>query len=221
MSAEDMQKTVDKLRTVELHRAVRGVDPDQVRKLLDEAADVLAAAGREQKELRRELERPREGNDEEAVGKALLTATRAGEALMAEARETAASITAEAEAQASALLDQVTAQAETREQEIAAAREQLERELTATRDAFAKEHESARAEAEAALAEARRELARLEKQATQLRSAVTDTQRRVVEVAQTALDELETLGASARSTAESDLLAALRPPAAPSDVPAN
>jgi len=220
MSAEDMQKTVDKLRTVELHRAVRGVDPDQVRKLLDEAADVLAAAGREQKELRRELERPREGNDEEAVGKALLTATR-GEALMAEARETAASITAEAEAQASALLDQVTAQAETREQEIAAAREQLERELTATRDAFAKEHESARAEAEAALAEARRELARLEKQATQLRSAVTDTQRRVVEVAQTALDELETLGASARSTAESDLLAALRPPAAPSDVPAN
>ena len=220
MSAEDMQKTVDKLRTVELHRAVRGVDPDQVRKLLDEAADVLAAAGREQKELRRELERPREGNDEEAVGKALLTAT-SGEALMAEARETAASITAEAEAQASALLDQVTAQAETREQEIAAAREQLERELTATRDAFAKEHESARAEAEAALAEARRELARLEKQATQLRSAVTDTQRRVVEVAQTALDELETLGASARSTAESDLLAALRPPAAPSDVPAN
>jgi cell division septum initiation protein DivIVA len=221
MSVEEVRKAVQMLRSVELRRAVRGVDPEQARKLLDEAADLLAAAGREQSELRGEVERLREANDEGAVGKALVAATRAGEALMAEAREAAASLGAEAEAQAAALLEQVTAEAEKREQETATARERFEQELTDARKAHANELESARVDADAALAAARRELSHLEKQAAQLRSLVTDLERRIVEIAQGALEELEAFGSSPSTTPGSDLLVDLRPAAAPSDVAAS
>jgi cell division septum initiation protein DivIVA len=217
MSVEELQNAVQMLRTVELRRAVRGVEPEQARKLLDEAADLLAAAAREQQELRGEVERLLEANDESAVGKALLTATRAGEAVMAEAREAAASLSAEAEARASALLEQVTAQAEKHERETVAAREQFERELVDARNAHTKELESARADADAALAAARRELGQLEQQAAQLRTLVADLERRIVEIAQGALEELETF-APTSSTRESDLLADLQPTPEQSDV---
>jgi len=220
MRVEELKETVQKLRTVELRRAVRGVDPEQVRELLDQAADSLATAVRERDELRREVARLREANDESAVGKALLTATRAGEAVVAEAREQAASLTAEAEAQATALLEQVKAQAERREQETNAARERFERELADSSRAHAKELESARAEADAALAAARRELVKLEEQAAQLRSLVTDMESRVVEIAQGALAQLDALGVPANGPTESDLLADLQPVPEPSDVEA-
>lgn len=221
MSVEDLPDAVQKLRTVELRRAVRGVDPVQVRELLDEAADLLAAGARERNELLGELERLREANDEEAVGKALLTATRAGEALMAEAREAAASLRGEAEAQASALFAQATAEAEKCERETAAARELLEQELAEARHAQAKELESARADADASLAAARDELAGLEEQAARLRSLVLDMERRIVEIAQGALGELEAFDASTGGANEGDLLADLRPAAEPSDVSAD
>lgn len=219
MSVDEKQDVVQMLRTVELRRAVRGVDAEQARKLLDEAADQLAAAVREQDELRNEVQRLREANDESAVGKALLTATRAGEAVVAEAREAAASLSAEAEAEASALLEEVTAQAEKREQETKAAREQFDRELAEARKAQTKELESARAEADAALTAARREFSELEKQAALLRSLVVDLKRRIVEIAQGALDEIETLEAPASSAAEGDLLTDLQPVPEPSDAP--
>src|SRR5437764_5684522 len=125
MSIEALQEAVRKLRDVELRHAVRGIDEAQVRDLLDEAADTLASASREQTELRDELERMQSANDESAIGKALLAATRAGEALVAEAQEKAASLSTKAEAQASALLEQVKTQAEKREQESQAARAQF------------------------------------------------------------------------------------------------
>jgi cell division septum initiation protein DivIVA len=221
MSVEDLQKAEQALRTVELPRAIRGVDPEQARKLLGEAADSLATAVSEQKELHRELERLRQTNDEDAIGKALLTATRAGEEVLAEAHKEAASITAKAEAEASALLEQVATQAKKREQETAAAREQFERELTAAKNAHAKEHESARAEADAALADARRELAQLENQAGRLRSLVTDMERRIVEIAESALEELVAFDTSTSSETENDLLADLQPAAEPSDITAD
>ena len=218
MNLEELADRAQRLRTVELRTAAGGVDPDQVRQLLNEAAEALATAAREQTELRDEVERIREANDEAVVGKALITATRAGEALVAEAKEEAASLTAEAEAQASALLEEVTAQAEKREQETKAAREQFELELTSARQAHESGLESVRAEAEAALADARRELAELERQAAKLSSIVADMERRIVEIAQHALEELEAFGASGSTTAADELLADLRPPSEPSDV---
>jgi cell division septum initiation protein DivIVA len=213
MSIEALQEAVRKLRDVELRHAVRGVDGAQVRDLLDEAADSLANAAREQTELRDELERLQAANDESAIGKALLAATRAGEAVLAEAQEKAASLTAEAEAQASVLLEQVKAQAEKREQETNAAREQFERELADAKQAHAKELESAQAEAEAALAAARHELGLLESKAGQLRSLVADMERRIVETARKTLKDLEAFEASASRPMESDLLADLQPAA--------
>jgi hypothetical protein len=220
MSGKEAINAVEMLRTVELRRAVRGVDAEQARKLLIEAADLLAAAEREQEELRREVERLRAANDESAVGKALVTATRAGEALLAEAREAAVSLSAEAEAEATALFNEVTAQAEKREKETEAARERFERELISSRQAHDKELESARKEADEALGVARLELAQLEQQAGQLRILVADMKRRIVEIAQGALEELEAFGASASKTGESDLLADLQPVPEPSDVAA-
>lgn len=220
MTVEELQDKAQTLREVELRRAVRGVDPEQAQELLNAAADLLAAAAREQKNLRSEIERRHEANDEEAVGKALLAATRAGEALMAEAREEAASLRTEAEAQASALLEQAKAQAEKSEQETTNAREQLERELVDARQAHTRKLESERADADAALADARHELAHLERQAAQLSSLVADMERRIVELAQDALQELEAFETSSSTTNETDLLTDLRPAPVPSDVAA-
>lgn len=220
MSSKELEESLQKLRTVELRRAVRGVDPEQIRELLDQAADVLAGAVREQNELRGEVDRLREANDESAIGKALVTATRAGEAVLAEAREQAASLRAEAEAQATALLEQVKAQAEKREQETKAAREQFRRELADASKAHTAELESKRAEADSALAAARRELAELEKQTERLRSLVIDLERRIAEIAHGALEELKALGAPLGDP-EDDLLADLQPMAEPSDVTAD
>jgi cell division septum initiation protein DivIVA len=213
MSIEGLQEAVRELREVELRHAVRGIDEAQVRGLLDKAADWLADAAREQTELRDELERLQAANGESAIGKALLAATRAGEALVAEAQEKAASLSIEAEAQASALLEQVKAQAEKREQETRAAREQFERGLADAKQAHAKELESAQAEAEAALAAARRELGLLENKAGQLRSLVADMERRIVETARKALKDLEAFDASVSRPTGSDLLADLQPAA--------
>jgi chromosome segregation protein len=209
MSIEELESAVHALREAELRRAVRGVDREQVRELLDQAADLLASAVREQKELRRELERLQAANDDDAIAKALVTATRTAEEIVARAREEAASITAEAETQTAALLEQAAAVVEQREQEAAAAREQYELEAAAARKRLEEEHESVRAEAEAALAGARRELAHLEEEEVRLRALMAETERRFVEIARAALEELERLG-SGGDTA--DLLRDLRLP---------
>jgi cell division septum initiation protein DivIVA len=218
MSVEATQETIRKLRAVELRQAVHGVDAAQVRNLLDLAADTLADAEREQTELRNEVERLRAANDESAIGKALLAATRAGEALIAEARERAASLSSEAEAEASALLEQIRSQAGKSEQETKAAREQLEREITAAKKAQAKELESARAGVDIALADARHELLQLETKTGQLRSLITELERRIADTARQALQELEALSTSAPNRANTDILVDLRPAAESSDV---
>lgn len=218
MSIEEIQGVIHKLRDVKLRDAVYGVDAAQVRVLLGEAADSLDNAMREQSELRNELERLQAANDESAIGKALLAATQAGETLLAEAREKAASLNAEAEARASALLEQATRQAQKREQELRAARERLEQELVNAEQAHAKELELGRAAVDAGLTEARRELVQLENKAGQLRSLVADMERRIVDTARQALQELEAFSASAPKATETDMLADLRPAAESSDV---
>lgn len=231
MSGEDLEQTVHRLRGVELRHAIRGVDPGQVRRLLDEAADSLASAAREQNELRRELERLRAADDKtadktadekraddkaaddkDAIANALVTATRIGEGIVAEAQEKAARITAEADARAAGLLERTASLVEERERETAAARAQLDQEFATARSSVAKEYETARAEAEVALAGARRELDRLEAEAERLRSGVGDAQRQVVEIVQAGIRKLETLRNEMDSAvAGADLLADLRP----------
>ena len=221
MSVAVLQDGVQMLRSVELRLAVRGVDAEQARQFLNEAADLLASAAREQEELRGELERLRQANDESVIARALVAATRAGEALVAESRAEAAALTAEAEAQAAALLEEVKAQAERREQETKAAQERFEQELSEVRKTHGREFESASADADAALADARHELAQLERQAAQLSSLVADMERRIVEIAQDALEELEAFAAPSSDTPAEALLAKLHPAADAADVAAD
>ena len=221
MSVAVLQDGVQMLRSVELRLAVRGVDAEQARQFLNDAADLLASAAREQEELRGELERLRQANDESVIAKALVAATRAGEALVAESRAEAAALTAEAEAQAAALLEEVKAQAERREQETKAAQERFEQELTEVRKTHARELESASADADAALADARHELAQLERQAAQLSSLVADLERRIVEITKT-LSRSSRHSQLLRATRPADaLLAELHPAADAADVAAD
>jgi cell division septum initiation protein DivIVA len=212
MSIEELEGAVHALREAKLHRAMRGVDPRQARELLDEAADFLASAVREQKELRRELEQLQDTKDEEAIARALVAATRTAEEIVVKARAEAASITAEAEAQKAALLEQAAAAVEEREREATAARAQFEREAATARKAIEEEHESARVEAEVALAGARRELAQLEEDEARLRALMAETERRFVEIARAALDELEGLGSAGGSGDAAGVLGDLQLP---------
>jgi cell division septum initiation protein DivIVA len=215
LSVQDLEGTARALRSVELRRTLRGVDPDQARKLLEEAADSLEGAIRQQQSLRKELEHLRGRTDQEDISKALLAATRTGEEIVVDATKRAASITAEAEAQAAALLQRAAAAVEERERETAAARKEFDLELASARQGLTEELEAARAEAESALESARRELARLEDEAARLRSLVGQTEQHVLEIVQAALGELENLepADSGAEAANADLLSDLHPAA--------
>jgi cell division septum initiation protein DivIVA len=208
MEPQGLRAEAERLRSAEPARAIRGFDEEQTRKLLEAAAAQLDAAASEQEAMRRELDRLRsESRDEaagkEAIGKALLAATRAGEEIAAEARASAERITAEAEARAAEILRQASAAAAEREREIVTARENLDRERTRALD-------EARERAEAILADARHEVERLEIYGDQLRSLVADSQRRFVELAESALGQLDGIDAERRRSEHGDLLDDLR-----------
>jgi cell division septum initiation protein DivIVA len=230
MDSEGLRAEAKRLRSAEPSRAIRGFDEGQTRTLLEAAADHLDAAASEQEAMRRELEqlRSKAGDEvagEEAIGKALLTATRAGEEIAAEARVSAERITTEAETRAAAILEQATAAAEERERESVAAQSKLEAELTAARAAVETENAAARLEldrertrmlgeaqekAEAILADARHEVEQLDGYGEQLRSLLADSQRRFVELAASALRQLESVETKSGSPAHADLLDDLR-----------
>jgi len=277
MSIEDLHRQAEWLRSAEPSKALRGYEEEQTRKLLDDAAQLLKAAANEQQALQHELEKLRSAAGEdsagkEAIGKALLAATRAGEEVLAEARASAERITAEADAEVAAMLERATAAGAEQERETVAAREKAEAELAAARAAFEEEtasvraeleHEAAAAHAEieqattaaraaieeenaATRAELERERARLEQEqgalqelldserkrmleAAQLeanaivndarhdvereRLLLAEKQRRFVEIAQSALEQLEGLHQAIPGSGDRELLADLLPPA--------
>jgi cell division septum initiation protein DivIVA len=219
MEPEALRAEAKRLRSAEPSRAIRGFDEGQTRELLEATAKLLDAAASERDAMRRELnqllsETGEELAGKEAIGKALLAATRAGEEMAAEARVSAERITADAETRAAAILEQAEAAAGEREKESIATREELEREKAAARLELDRERtrvlEEAREKAEAILADARREVEQLEGYGEQLRSLVLDSQRRFVELAQSALRQLEGVDGVADPSKPGDLLADLR-----------
>ena len=148
-----MRAGAKRLRSAEPSRAIRGFDEGEVRALLADAAKVLDAAADEREGLQKELEQLRAKVGEqvagkEAIGNALLAATRAGEEMAAEARTAAERIKAEAEARAATILEEATKASDEREQEAATARTRLEAELAAARAAIEEENAATRAELE-------------------------------------------------------------------------
>jgi cell division septum initiation protein DivIVA len=233
MDAEDLHRKAEWLRSAEPSRALRGFDEEQTRKLLDDAAQLLKAAAREQEALQRELETVHsvageETAGKEAIGRALLVATQTGEDLVAEARASAEKITADAEVEAAAVLEQATAAASERERESVAARESVEAELAAARAALEQAQgewqelleaerkqvlEAAQVEADAIVGDARRDAEQLQGSAKRLQLLLADRQQRFVEIAQAALDQLEGLDEVVSRSDEVELLDDLRPPA--------
>ena len=239
MGIGDLRAEAKRLRSAEPSKAIRGFDEGQTRKLLDDAAKLLETAAREQETLQQECERLRSAAAEdasarEAIGTALLTATCTGEEIAAKARAAAEQITAEAEARAATTLEQAEAKAETRERESATAREKLETELAATRAAAAEanaairtelEHEreqlaaeqelwrqEAQVQADTIVADARREVEWLQSYGERLRSLLTDSRRRFVELAESALGQLDGIESAKGTSGDEALLDDLRPP---------
>ena len=198
--ARELTKTLHEQarRVEELEAQIASLKADAVtRKDPDKLAGELESTRRELEQLR--SQHGDEVADEEAIGKALLAATRAGEEIAAEARSAAERITADAEARAGAILDQATAAAEEREPELAEARLDLERVRARTLD-------EAQEEAERILANARQELERLESYAARLRSLLVDNQRRFAELAESALGQLEDVDAETGSSSPGNLV---------------
>src|SRR5947209_20336907 len=114
MEPERLRAEAKRFRSADPPRAMRGLDEDQTRTLLEKAAELLEAVASEQEVMQRELKELRSAAGDEMAGKeaianALLAATRAGEEIAAAARASAERITAEAETRAAAILGQAAA----------------------------------------------------------------------------------------------------------------
>jgi cell division septum initiation protein DivIVA len=245
----ELRTEAKRLQSAEPSRGIRGFDERETRTLLSGAAKLLESAAEQQETLERELEELRakvgeEGVGKEAIGKALVAATRASEEIAAEARSSAERIRAEAEAQAAAVLDAATKAADERERETAVERARLETELAAVRSGLEAENagirselererkqlaetqallsgalerereraiKEAQAQADTIVADARREVARLEDYAEQLRSLLVEGQRSFVELAEAALQQVESVRSERPGAGSEELLNALRP----------
>jgi cell division septum initiation protein DivIVA len=188
VDSSSLRAEAERLQSAEPPRAIRGFDEGETRALLWDAAKLLEAAAEEREALQREFEQLRsKARDEvagkEAIGNALLAATRAAEEMAAEARASAQRIEAEAEARAAAILEQATKSAEQREEETAAERARLEAELAAARARVEEENASARAELE-------RERERLQQEQDSLRGALESERAKVVEEAEAQADAI-------------------------------
>lgn len=246
----ELRTEAKRLRSAEPSTAFRGFDAGETRTLLGRAAWLLEAATEEWEGLERELEELRAkvgeaGAGKEAIGKALVAATRASEEMAAEARASAERIKAEAEARAAAIVNAAEKAAEERERETAADRTRLEAELSSARSAMEAEnaairseleHErrqlaeaqasvsgalererekalnEAQAQADTILAGARLEVARLEDYTERLRTLLVEGQRSFVELAEAALQQVESVRSERPGAGSEELLSALRPP---------
>jgi cell division septum initiation protein DivIVA len=177
-----------RLRSAEPPRAIRGFDEGETRALLNVAAQLLDAAADEREQMQKELERLRvEAGDEtagkEAIGKALIAATRAGEEMAAEARASAERVKSEAEAEAAAILERATKAAEEREHDSVVTRARLEAEHAAARAEMEQEHAAKRSELE-------REHERLAQAQESLRSVAERERTRALEEARAQADSI-------------------------------
>lgn len=200
-----------KIREAELPKSFRGFDETATRKLLNEVADVVRSLTTEREQLRRQVEslQAAGGTDTqspEAIGNAILAAERAGEALIAEAKEEAALLLSKAMAEAAEAkreLDEQRAQ-------IAQDREQLDRDVVRWEEQVAGERDrlmaEADAEAQAILAASEQRLVDLRDEEEKLKRRMLEQHNQAVGLLRSALRELEPLDAPSDSA---DLSAAL------------
>lgn len=163
--------TPDEIRQRELPRSVRGYSQAETRELIEEAAAAYEAALAELERARESASR-REGEGE-AIVKALLTAERAAEEMLAEARQEAAAILAEARATA----ERVTAEAQAARAELAPAHEAMV--------------EQAETEAALILGAAERQAEALRDEQQRVHASIESMRGQFVALVETALARLE------------------------------
>jgi cell division septum initiation protein DivIVA len=249
METGDLRAEAERLRSVEPSRAIRGFDEEQTRRLLDDAATLLEVLAGEHEKTQRECERLRSAAADqeaakEAIGSALLTATRTGDEIAARARASAERIIAEAEARAATILEQAAAREEEDQRDRVTAQRKLEEELAAARAAVGEENaarqaelehqraqlvreqeawregverertsmlEEARVRADDVVADARLEVERLQRHAQRLRSLLAESQRHFVDLAESALRQLDSIEARQSGSGDEVLLDVLQP----------
>ena len=163
--------TPDEIRQRELPRSLRGYSQAETRELIEEAAAAYEAALAELERARESASR-REG-EAEAIVKALLTAERAAEEMVAEARQEAAAILAEARATA----ERMTAEAQAARDELAPAHEAMV--------------EQAETEAALILSAAERQAEALRDEQQRVHASIESMRGQFVALVETALARLE------------------------------
>jgi cell division septum initiation protein DivIVA len=119
---------IRRLREADVPRAMRGLQEEATRKLLDQAATALHRIGIERDTLRREAEaagaaaNEDDGRDAEAIGRALVTATSISDQLVASATEKAELLVSQAQTEADTLLTEARSVVAELERETAARR---------------------------------------------------------------------------------------------------
>jgi cell division septum initiation protein DivIVA len=220
MDLSGLRAEAKRLRSAEPSRAIRGFDEGETRTLLSDAAKLLEAAADEREKLQHKLERLRceageEAAGKEAIGNALLAATRAAEEMAAEARASAERITAEAEARAATVRAAIDEESAATRAELDRERELLEREQGSWRQGVEREQaralEEARVQADTMVADARLEVERLQTYAQRLRALLIDSQRALVELAEAAVGQLDDANALKIGSGQEELLDDLRP----------
>jgi cell division septum initiation protein DivIVA len=230
MSTQGQTRQPEEIREAQLPRSLRGYDEGATRQLLAEIADGVQALMTERDTLREQVGRLENGHREddespEALGNALLAAKRAGEVLIAEARMGAEQITARAKAEGAQLLEEArraTADVERnvveQRAELEVEQQRLRQEAGDWRKNIDAESETllaqARADGEAIVSESRRRLDELRLEAEKLERFIGDRQRQLVELLQSALEQLDGLGpaiALSPEAADRNLSDALKP----------
>lgn len=200
--------TPEQIRDASLPKSLRGFDETATRELLADVAATVKQLTSERDELRRQLDETSSPSadsvDPLAIGNALLTAQRAGEALVAEAQEAAARIAADAQEKADGLVEQARRTAAEIEQQHGERRAELEREHDRLRDELGGLQASVDAERRMALArvqaEADEQAARVQErlnalnlEEATLRQFIDDRRRRFVEMLESTLGEVDRL----------------------------
>lgn len=205
-------RLLQRLRSPELAHSLRGFDEGETRHLLEQAAAALEGVYKDRDRAREEAHvagaRAKETPDAEAIGRALLTATSAGEQIVSAAREQAQDLIAEATAEAERMSEQRRAAGEELEQAragLARERDDMLRELEADRQEMLMH---ARAEAERLVAEARSEVERLRSEAEEVAAFLETKRAAFVEMASDALERLERIESGAPDTETAETLVA-------------
>jgi cell division septum initiation protein DivIVA len=198
MATQRPNMTPGAIRNVALPRSFRGFDEPATRSFLNDLASAVEALVAERDKLRVDLKAALEKHAPDAengtaIGNALLAAQRAGEELVADAKENAARIAEEARAESERILERARLTAEG----LKAEREGLRREMDEWQARLEGERSAAlaqvRVDAEQLTSQSAQRVEALRQEEAALRVLITERHNQFVDLLQSTLGQLEHL----------------------------